>query len=443
MKSEIEMQELYLNAKKHLWYDTYSFQEESNPIVGVKGEGGWFKDLSGNEYFEAMSGHSCLNLGYGRVELAQVAYEQMVELAYFSPDLCNIPAVQLASKLSNLLDDSYVAFFSTSGSEANEVALKIARHYHIQNGKPEKHKFISHYRGYHGGTSGAQSISATPAFKGRFDSSSPGFVHVLPPYSYRCPFGDAVPNCDLAVAELIDQVIRREQADTVAGLIVEPFLFAGGCIIPSNEYLTRLSEICKEHDILLIVDEVITGFGRTGKMFGYMHSENVQPDIVTMAKGLTSAYSPLGATMVSEKIYSKFKEEGNHLKHFSTMGGNPVSCAVALKNIEIMERENLVEQVSQFSKSILSQLHELTVLEKVGEVRGIGYLYGIEFVEDKESKTPVSEEFTKNVAQVCKKKGLIVGQDENMIRINPPLSSTAEDLSFVVHTLKSVLNDLG
>lgn len=188
-----------------------------------------------------------------------------------------------------MLDGSYVTFFSTSGSEANEAALKIARQYHIQNGHPGKHKFISHYRGYHGGTSGAQNISATPAFKGKFGSSSPGFIHVLPPYSYRCPFGDSGSNCDLIFAELIDQVILREEADTVAGIILEPFLFAGGCIIPSKEYLTRVSEICKEHDVLLIVDEVITGFGRTGKMFGFMHSEDVQPDIVTMAKGLTSA----------------------------------------------------------------------------------------------------------------------------------------------------------
>lgn len=442
MKSDIETQELYIKAKNHLWHDTYSFNEQSRPIMGVKGEGGWFIDIHGNRYFEAMSGHSCLNLGYGRKELAQAAYEQMIDLAYFSPDSCNIPAVQLASKLSKLLDGSYSTFFSTSGSEANEVALKIARQYHIQNGKPAKHKFISHYRSYHGGTSGAQNISATPAFKAKFESSSPGFVHVLPPYSYRCPFGDTASNPDLVVAELIDQVIRREEADTVAGIILEPFLFAGGCIIPSKEYLTRVSEICKEHDVLLIVDEVITGFGRTGKMFGYMHSERVQPDIVTMAKGLTSAYVPLGATVVSEKIYSTFKNTGNHLRHFSTMGGNPVSCAVALKNIEIIERENLVEQVNQFSKSILSQLHALTALEKVGEVRGIGYLYGIEFVEDKKSKTPVPEEFTKSIAEECKKRGLIVGQDENIIRINPPLSSTEKDLHFLVTTLRSVLYEL-
>ncbi len=439
MKVDIETSTLFQKAKNHLWHDTYSFNQESSPIIGVKGEGGWFIDIHGNRYFEALSGHSCLNLGYGQLELAQTAYEQMIKLNYFSPDSCNIPAVQLASKLSELLKDSYVTFFSTSGSEANEVALKIARQYHIQNGNPGKHKFISHYRGYHGGTSGAQNVSATPAFKVKFGTSAPGFVHVLPPYSYRCPFGDNSLNCDLIIAELIDQVIQREEADTVAGVILEPFLFAGGCIIPSKEYLTRVSEICKKHDVLLIIDEVITGFGRTGRMFGFMHSEEVQPDIVTMAKGLTSAYFPLGATTVSEKIYSTFKENGNHLRHFSTMGGNPVSCAVALKNIEIIERESLVERVNQFSESILSQLHELSTLKKVGEVRGIGFLYGIELVEDKESKVPVSGEFTRNIEEECKRKGLIVGQNENIIRINPPLSSTEKDLHFVVSTLKSVL----
>lgn len=418
----------------------YSFDKQSCPIIGVKGEGGWITDINGKRYFEGMSGHRCLNLGYGQAELVEAAYESMLDLSYFSPTSCHIPSIELAAKLSELLEGSYVTTFSTSGSEANEIALKIARQYHIQNGHPNKYKFISNYRGYHGATTGALNASAQASFKIKFGSSAPGFIHVLPPYSYRFPFGENVPNSDLIIANLIDEVIQREEADTVAAVIVEPFLFAGGCIISSNEYLTRVAEICQKHEVLLIVDEVITGFGRTGEMFGFMHSEGVQPDIITMAKGLTSAYVPLGATSVSSKIYSTFKENGNHLRHFSTMGGLPAACAVALKNIEIIKREGLVSRVAKLSQSILSELHDLITLDKVGEVRGIGFMYGIELVEDKKSKNPVSDHFIKDIASKCKAKGLIVGQDDNIIRINPPLTSTEGDLHFVVDTLKFVIS---
>ena len=177
--------------------------------------------------------------------------------------------------------------------------------------------------------------------------------------------------------------------------------------------MTRVAEICKKHDVLLIVDEVVSGFGRTGKMFGFMHSDGVQPDIVTMAKGLTSGYLPLGATAVKSEIYEKFKENGKltHFRHVSTYGGHPASCAVALKNIEILENEKIVERVSELSKSSLSELYELDSLSKVGEVRGVGFLFGIELVEDQNTKEPVSEEFMGKVIGMCKEKGLIIGRN--------------------------------
>jgi adenosylmethionine-8-amino-7-oxononanoate aminotransferase len=199
------------------------------------------------------------------------------------------------------------------------------------------------------------------------------------------------------------------------------------------------------------VDEVVSGFGRTGKMFGFMHSDGVQPDIVTMAKGLTSGYLPLGATAVNSRIYEKFKDNGNlnHFRHVSTYGGHPASCAVALKNIEILENENIVQRVSELSESTLSALFELTALDKVGEVRGVGFLYGIELVEDKKTKTPVSEEFMGKIIGACKAKGLIIGRNGdtvpgygNVLIIAPPLSSTVEDLRFVIETVKSVLCEL-
>ncbi|WP_408011431.1 aminotransferase [Pseudalkalibacillus sp. A8] len=450
MQLEMEKKDLVQKDKDHLWHAMHRYKEKANPLIASQGQGSWFTDTNGEKYLDGVSGLWCLNLGHGRKEIAQAAFDQMMNLSYFPLTLSHKPAIELSSKISELLKGSYATFFANSGSEANETAFKIARQYHAQNGNPGKYKFISRYRAYHGTTLGALSATAQANRRVKYDPAVPGFLHVPPPYSYRSTFGDNE-NSDLHAAEYIDQVITWEGSETVAGLILEPFISGGGVMIPSKEYLTRVSEICKKHDVLMIVDEVVSGFGRTGKMFGFMHSEGVQPDIVTMAKGLTSGYIPLGATAVRSEIYEKFKENGkqNHLRHISTYGGHPASCAVALKNIEIIENEKIVERVSQLSDSILSKLHDLISLDKVGEVRGVGFLYGIELVEDKESKVPVTEEFMGSVIAGCKDKGLIIGRNgdtvpgySNVLIIAPPLSSTENDLYFVVETLKKVLYEL-
>lgn len=440
----VNVNELYEKAKKHLWQDlSDSEQETPKPQVAVTGEGAWSIDINGKKHFEATSVHSCLNLGYGHEELIEAATEQMKNLAYFTPAKLQIPAIELATKLSEILQGDYTTFFSTSGSEANEIALKIARQYHIQNGNPSKYKFISHYSGYHGGTLGIQNVSSTPVFKSDFPGLvTPGFIHVLPPYAYRPPFGSQTgESIERSVAAYIEQIIQREEPETVAGIFVEPVLFAGGCVVPSPEYLQLLKAICKKYDILLIVDEVVTGFGKTGKWFGFMHSEGVQPDIVTTAKGLTGAYVPLAATSVSAQVYEAFKGKDNRFRHFSTMGPHPVGCAVALKNIEIIERDNLIDHVSKLSESILSQLHDLTSLNIVGDVRGIGFLYGIELVSNKQTKEPLSDEWMAQITSACEENGLHFAMDENVIRLNPPLVSTENDLQFLVETLKTVLSE--
>ncbi|MFC4769754.1 aminotransferase [Effusibacillus consociatus] len=451
MQLELETKDLVQKDKDHLWHAMYRYNEKASPTIATRGEGAWFFDTNGDKYMDGVSGLWCLNLGHGRKEIADAAYEQMVNLSYFPLTMSHVPAIELSAKISELLQGSYTTFFSNSGSEANETAFKIARQYHIQNGNPGKFKFISRYRAYHGSTLGAMSATAQANRRMKYDPAAPGFLHVPPPYSYRSPFGEDVPDSDRVAAELIDQVINWEGADSVAGVIMEPFISGGGVIIPSKEYLRRVAEICKKHDVLLIIDEVVSGFGRTGKMFGFMHSEGVQPDIVTMAKGLTSGYLPLGATAVSSKIYAKFKENGthNHLRHISTYGGHPASCAVALKNIEIIENERIVDRVAELSESILSELYDLIALDKVGEVRGVGFLYGIELVEDKKSKAPASEELMGSIIAACKKKGLIIGRNgdtvpgyNNVLIIAPPLSSTEDDLRFVVETVKTVLSDL-
>jgi len=453
MMSKLEVQDKQLletQDQDHLWHAMSRHAEGSNPTIAESGEGAWFTDVSGNRYMDGVSGLWCLNLGHGRKEIVDAAAEQMMKLTYFPLTLSHIPAIQLSAKISELLGDSYKTFFSNSGSEANETAFKIARQYHIQNGNPGKYKIISRYRAYHGSTLGALSATAQANRRVKYESA-PGFLHVPPPYSYRCPFGEEVTNCDKVAAEMIDQMINWEGAETVSAVIMEPFISGGGVIVPSEEYMQRVAEICKKHDVLLIADEVVSGFGRTGKMFGFMHSEGVQPDIVTMAKGLTSGYLPLGATAVKTHIFEKFKEKGNdkHLRHISTYGGHPASCAVALKNIEIIEQENIVSRVATLGESILGELKDLIGHPNVGEVRNKGFLYGIELVKDKESKEPATDEMLTKVIGLCKENGLIIGRNgdtvpgfNNVLIVAPPLSSTEEDLNFLVETVKNAFDQL-
>ncbi|WP_138495297.1 aminotransferase [Paenibacillus pinistramenti] len=451
MSTKVIQPELIEKDKKHLWHALYKDSGNSNPVIAASGEGSWFYDIDGNRYFDGVSGLWCLNLGHGRREIADAAAEQMMKLSYSPLTLSHEPAIELAAKISGLLGGgNYKTFFSNSGSEANETAFKIARQYHAQNGKPGKYKFISRYRAYHGSTLGALSATAQANRRFHYDPPAPGFLHVQPPYRYRSPFGDT-PESDLKAADMLEQTIIWEGADTVAGVIMEPFISGGGVIIPSDGYLQRVSEICKKYDVLLIMDEVVSGYGRTGKMFGFMHFEGVQPDIVTMAKGLTSGYLPLGATSVKEEIYEKFKGTGPNqsFRHVSTYGGHPASCAVALKNIEIIERENIAARVEHYSGQILSTLHELNNHSNVGEVRGVGFLYGIELVENKETKIPVSEAVITQVIAACRQKGVIIGRNgdtipgfSNVLIIAPPLSSEEEDLVYLVNTIKDAVQSL-
>ncbi|GIO24127.1 aminotransferase [Oceanobacillus sp. J11TS1] len=451
MGSETKVTHVVEKDVSQLWNAMHRYNPEAQQMVAVSGEGSWFTDDAGNRYLDGVSGLWCLNLGHGRQEIVDAAAEQMKNLTYSPLTMNHPPAMKLAGKISELLGDNYQTFFSNSGSEANETAFKIARQYHNQTGNPGKYKVISRYRGYHGSTLGALSATAQANRRVKYDPGVPGFLHVYPPYSYRSVFGEDQEESNLKAAQLVEEMIHWEGEETVAAFIMEPFISGGGVIIPSMKYIQRVAEICKEHNVLLIMDEVVSGYGRTGKMFGFMHAEGVQPDIVTMAKGLTSGYLPLGATAVKSDIYNVFKEKGkdNHLRHVSTYGGHPASCAVALKNIEIIERENIVERVSKLGESKLGKLHQLTECENVGEVRQIGFLVGLEMVTDKVSKVPLDDASMNEIIGACKKKGLIVGRNgdtvpgySNVIIVAPPLTSTEEDLDFLVDTLSFVIRKL-
>ncbi len=451
MKVEKEMNNRLEKKESLLWNAMHRFNPEAEQVVAVKGEGSWFTDETGKKYMDGVSGLWCLNLGHGREEIAEAAAEQMKTLSYFPLTMSHQPAIKLAAKISELLGEKYQTFFANSGSEANETAFKIARQYHNQTGNPQKYKIISRYRAYHGSTLGALSATAQANRRVKYDPTVPGFLHVYPPYSYRSIFNGSAEESDLKAAQLLEEMINWEGEETIAAFIMEPFISGGGVIIPSMKYIQRVSEICKQHNILLIMDEVVSGYGRTGKMFGFQHAAGVQPDIVTMAKGLTSGYLPLGATAVKTEIYNVFQKDGkdSHFRHVSTYGGHPAACAVALKNIEIIENENIIERVNNLAQTKLADLHQLIDHKNVGEVRQTGFLLGIEMVEDKQSKTPLADEKLAKIIGLCKEKGLIIGKNgdtvpghNNVIIAAPPLTSTEEDLEFLINTLQWAIRSL-
>jgi taurine-pyruvate aminotransferase len=291
-----------------------------------------------------------------------------VKLPYYPLTMSHKPAVELAEKLNEWLDDEYVIHYSNSGSEANEVAFKVARQYHDQNGEPGRHKFVSRYRAYHGNTMGSLAATGQAQRKFRYEPQAPGFLHVAPPDRYRCAYCSDRPACNLECAGEIERTIQWELPETVAGVIMEPMITGGGILVPPDGYVEEVARICEKTGTLLIIDEVITGFGRTGKRFGHQH-HGIKPDIVTMAKGITSAYLPLSATAVKRELFEKFMdtEEYAHFRHVNTFGGNPTACALAIRNLQIMDDEELPERSRVMGERLLAELSELSDHPNVGQ----------------------------------------------------------------------------
>ncbi|MDN7246399.1 aspartate aminotransferase family protein [Planococcus shenhongbingii] len=435
--------------RENVWHHISSYNDTKRPMVVESGEGAWITDHEGNRYLDGMSGLWCVNVGYGREELAAAAYEQMKKLAYVPMTQSHEPAIELAEKLNSMLGDDYKIFYSNSGSDANEVAFKLARQYHQQNGEHSRFKFISRYRAYHGSSMGAMAATGQALRKYKYEPLAPGFLHIAPPDNYRRPAGQSVEEYNLQRAQEFEEKIIWEQKETIAGIIMEPLITGGGILIPHPVYVEKVQEICNRHGVLLIIDEVICGFGRTGKMFGHQHF-NIKPDIITMAKGLTSAYLPLSVTAIRKDIYDRFdtEKENSHFRHVNTFGGNPSACAVALKNLEILERENLVERSAELGDRLLKELESLKDHPYVGDIRGLGFLLGIEMVENKETKEPASNERIAKIMGACKANGLIIGRNgdtvagfNNILALSPPLSCTDEDFDFIVSVLKKVFKD--
>jgi putrescine aminotransferase len=400
------------------------------------------KDVYGKKYIDGLSGAVSVNIGYGRKELAEAARAQMTKLSYAMSwsSFTNSAALEYASKLAKFTPDGLKRFFfANSGSEANESAYKIARFYWINQGKEGKTKIISREHSYHGLGFASMSATGMERFHERIGPLVPGFIRIPTAYCYRCPFGKDYPNCNLECAEALSETIDREGEDTVAAFIAEPIHGTAGTVVPPPEYWPRVRQICTECNILLIVDEVMTGFGRTGKNFACEHW-GISPDLMPMSKGLISSALPLSAVAISDGVFAGMRGPYS-FNHLYTCGGHPVCCAVAAKNLEILLRENLVKNSARVGKYMLERLKELEKHPHVGEVRGLGLFAAFEIVESKETRAHYKNAAKKLVAD-ARERGLIIRVADSAIQLAPPLITTEADIDRIMDIIKSALAEL-
>jgi adenosylmethionine-8-amino-7-oxononanoate aminotransferase len=416
-----------------------------SPRIWVEGRGAIIKDAEGREYIDGLAGLWNVNVGHGRRELADAAHRQMTTLAYHSgyAGSTNYPAIELADRLSALVYPSINSFFFTSGgAEASETSFKTARFYWKALGKPDKVKVISRHRAYHGLTLAAMSATGLSVFWPMFEPRTPGFLHIDAPDPYRFVAADSRVSLGVAAANTLEEAIVREGPDTVAAFIAEPVQGAGGVIIPPPDYFARIREICDAHDVLFIADEVITGFGRTGRWFGLEHY-GVEPDIMQFAKGITSGYVPLGGIGVSDKVRHVMDSvpPAKRWMHAYTYSGHATCCAVALENIAIIERERLVERAVAAGERLLGGLRTLESLEHVGHIRGQGLIAGVEVVASKDTKQlfPAEVGMTQRLTNALLDAGLYTRVAMDCICLAPPLVTTDAEIDRIVAILRETI----
>lgn len=443
------MQEGQRLAQMDLEHVLHPMQDRSHnvdgPLVIAEGRGSVIKDVEGREYIDAFAGLWNVNVGHGRAELAEAAAEQMRALAFASgyAGCSNLPAIQLADRLADLAPGTLKAtFFTTGGAESNETAFKIARFYWKLAGKPDKVKIVSRQQAYHGLTSGAMSATGMPHFWRHFEPIQPGFYHIPTHYCFRCPLHRSYPECEVACADALEQLLLAQDPETVAAFIAEPVHGTSGVIVPPPEYFPRIRAICDRYDVLLIGDEVITGFGRTGTMFG-LQQWDVQCDIMSFAKGITSGYLPLGGVMVSERIHRVFRElpEGVSFNHGYTYSLHPVCCAVGLRNLDIIEREGLVGRAADMGKRLMGGLRQLETLAGVGEVRGLGLMAAVELAADKKGTPfPASRAVGRRILSHVLNHGVMPRVRGDVIMLAPPLVITEQEVDRIVNVLGDAIS---
>ena len=421
-------------------------KKHRDPLIIERGQGVWLHTTDGRKFMDAMSGLANVNIGYGNQELGEVARDQMNRVAYSSNfvGLSNPPSIALAHKLAGFAHPNLnTTFFTSGGSEANETAFKTARYYWKRRGRPDKVKFISRWSAYHGNSMATTTATGIEAYWHMFGPPVPGFVHIPAPNPY-CYEGDIREGESVgqAAARALEEAILHEGPETVAAFIAEPVQSTGGVIVPPDDYFPRVREICDQYDILLIADEVITGFGRTGQWFGLWHWD-VQPDIMSFAKGVTSGYLPLGGIQISDEIKDVIMSasEGEAWMHCYTYSGHATVCAVACKNLEIIERDGLVENAHQMGSRLRNGLETLTKFPTVDNVRGLGLLCGVEIVKDKETREP-DEAMAVEMMNGCAERDLRIRALGNTLAIQPPFIINEEEVDKIVETIGIVLKTI-
>lgn len=417
------------------------------PPIIVKGDGVHITDLDGRRMLDCQGGLWCVNAGYGRSEINDAIGTQLKELAYYNnfPGAANAPSTRLAARLCELAgtEDMRTALFSSGGSDATETAFKVARQYWKLVGEPERIKFISLRGGYHGLHFGGMSACGGEAWRRSYEPLVPGFINVESPNLYRNPFTSDPEELSRICATLLEREIQFQVPDTVAAVIAEPIQGAGGVNVPPASYWPKLREICDRYGVLLIADEVITGLGRSGSLFG-SRGWGVKPDLMCLAKGLTSGYVPLGATLMNGRVSKAWEAQGPRavMMHGYTYSGHPVSCAAALASLDIVVRERLAENAAQVGSYFLEQLTRLKDKhEVIGDVRGKGLMIAVELVKDRKTREPFTpvDEYPNRVSDACLEGGVMLRTIINKFIISPPLVITREHVDFAVSVLDKAL----
>ncbi len=436
-------------ARRNLWMHFTrmgSYDEHHAVPVIVRGEGCYVYDEHGKRYLDGLSALYCVNVGHGRAELAEAAAEQAKELAFYTNwSYAHPRAIELAARIAGMAPGNLNrVFFTSGGSEAVESAWKLAKAYHHAKGDHNRHKLVARKLAYHGTSMGALAATGLPPLRQPFEPMTPGGIHVPNTNSYHWEDG----RDPLWAADAIEEAIEFAGPETVAAVILEPVQNGGGCFVPQDGYFQRVREICDRHGVLLISDEVICSWGRIGHWFG-CERYGYQPDMITTAKGISSAYAPLGAVIAGDHIAEPFLHGKEAFNHGFTFGGHPVSCAVAMANIDVMQREELCAHVRSHEGSFRKMLDGLRDLPIVGDVRGAGYFQAIELVKDQGTRETFTDEESEQLLRgflsgELYSRGLICRTDDRgdpIIQLSPPLIAGEEEFKEIEAVLRPVLTE--
>lgn len=433
----------------HPWTHFDSFRKDGSLVI-AKGEGCYVTDVDGHRYLDGIAGMWCVNAGYGRKELARAMARQAEELAYSNTfvDVSNPPAAMLAAKLAQLAPGNLSrVVFALSGSAANEGAVRLAHYYHGRKGHFSRRHIISRYNSYHGSTFLTASIGKREGdTRPEFQYLTDTIHHLSAPYPYRRPEGMSLDQFTDFLVDEFKQKIEDVGAENIACFIAEPIQGSGGVVVPPPGYLKRMHAVCKEHDILFIADEVVSAFGRVGHWFASEPEFGIVPDIITCAKGITSGYFPMGATIYSEDIHEVISrpDPDGWFTHGFTCSGHPVGCAVALENIAVIERDGLLQNAATVGDHFEKRLRELSDLPLVGDVRGRRLMMCLEYVADKETRAelPAEANISKRISDTCEAKGLLVRPLGHLDVMSPPLILTMDEADFMVDTLHASITEV-